>query len=272
MNRRHLLAGLPALSLSPLALSALPARAARVQPYQKIGVQLYTVRQAFGADPLATLARLRAIGYDYVEPVSFGGLTPAVLKSALTQAGLTAPSAHIGLNDWKSRPEAALDDVAALGARIVVLAWLPEEARKDWKGLAKQMNLWAQMAHERGLGFAYHNHDFEFTRSTEGLPYHLLLENTDPKTVAFELDCYWASLAGRDPLHVLQEHGDRIRLLHLKDKTAGGDMAPVGEGVIDFSAILTKAKALGIEYVYVEHDNPTDPFASLTTSLKNLKG
>ena len=264
MNRRHLLAGLSALSLSPLA-----ARAAIVQPYQKIGAQLYTVRQAFNADPAGTLTKLKAIGYDYVESVSFGGLTPVALKAALMQAGLTA---HIDLDNWKKRPEAALDDVAAMGADFAVLAWLPEDARKDWKALAAQMNHWAELAHERDLGFAYHNHNFEFVRSAEGLPYHLLLENTDPKKVAFELDCYWASLAGHDPVHVLKEHGDRIRLLHLKDKTAGGDMAPVGQGTINFAAVLTQAKAVGVEYVYAEHDNPIDPFASLTTSLKTLRG
>ncbi len=182
------------------------------------------------------------------------------------------PSGHIGLDDWKTRPEAVLDDMAAAGADYALLAWLPEGERKDWKALAAQMNRWGALAKERDLGFAYHNHNFEFTPSSEGLPYHLLLDNTDPKLVAFELDCYWASLAGHDPVHVLKEHGDRIRLLHLKDKLANGDMAPVGEGVIDFAAVLAQAKIAGVEYVYVEHDNPVDPWASLTTSLKNLRG
>ena len=104
------------------------------------------------------------------------------------------------------------------------------------------------------------------------MPYHLLLENTDPALVKFELDCYWASFAGHDPLHILEKHGDRIRMLHLKDKLADGSMAPVGEGIIDFAAVLAKANDLGIKYGFVEHDNPVDPWASIATSIRNLKG
>ena len=269
LNRRHLLAGFSALGLVGLSANAATIK----QPYKKIGLQLYTVRDAFTADPAGTLQKVKGLGYDYVETVSFGGLTPKAFKAKLGEIGLVAPSAHIGLADWQNRPEAALDDLVALGADYAVLAWMPPEDRKDWKALGDRMNKWGALAKARGLGFAYHNHDFEFTKTAEGaLPYHLLLENTDPALVGFELDCYWASFAGHDPLHILQEHGDRIRMLHLKDKLADGSMAPVGEGVIDFAAVLAKASALGIKYGFVEHDNPTDPWASITTSIRNLKG
>ncbi len=269
LNRRHLLAGFSALGLVGMSANA----AAIKQPYKKIGLQLYTVRDAFKADPVATLQKVKGLGYDYVETISFGGMTPAVFKVKLTEIGLSAPSSHIGLADWQTRPEAALDDMVALGADYAVLAWMPPEERKDWKALGAKMNKWGALAKARGLGFAYHNHDFEFTKTADGqLPYHLLLENTDPALVNFELDCYWASFAGHDPLHILNEHGDRIRMLHLKDKLADGSMAPVGEGVIDFAAVLAKASALGIKYGFVEHDNPADPWASVATSIKNLKG
>jgi sugar phosphate isomerase/epimerase len=269
LNRRHLLAGFSALGLVGLSANA----AAIKQPYQKIGLQLYTVRDAFTADPVSTLQRVKELGYDYVETISFGGLTPAAFKAKLGEIGLTAPSSHIGLADWNTRPEAALDEMTALGADYAVLAWMPPEERKDWKALGAKMNKWGALAKERKLGFAYHNHDFEFTKTAEGeLPYHLLLENTDPALVNFELDCYWASFAGHDPVHVLHEHGDRIHLLHLKDKLADGAMAPVGEGVIDYAAVLAKANELGIKYGFVEHDNPADPWASIAPSIKNLKG
>jgi sugar phosphate isomerase/epimerase len=269
LNRRHLLAGFSALSLTGFSANAAVIK----QPYQKMGLQLYTVRDAFATDPVGTLQKVRGLGYDYVEAITFGGMAPTVLKVKLTEIGLGAPSMHIGLADWQNRPEAALDDLAALGADCAVLAWMPPEERKEWKSLAGKINSWAALAKARGLKFAYHNHDFEFTKTPEGeMPYHLLLENTDPALVGFELDCYWASFAGHDPLHILKEHGDRIRMLHLKDKAADGAMAPVGEGTIDFGAVLSKANELGIRYAFVEHDNPTDPWASIATSIRNLKG
>lgn len=269
IHRRHLLAGFSALGLVGLSANA----AAIKQPYQKIGLQLYTVRDAFAADPAGTLQKVKGLGYDYVETISYGGMTPAAFKTKLTEIGLNAPSAHIGLNDWQTRPEAALDDLTALGADYAVLAWMPPEDRKDWKALGDKMNTWGAMAKARNLSFAYHNHDFEFTKTAEGeMPYHLLLENTDPALVNFELDCYWASFAGHDPLHILEKHGDRIRMLHLKDKAADGSMAPVGAGIIDFAAVLAKANDFGIKYGFVEHDNPADPWASIATSIKNLKG
>lgn len=276
-HRRQFLAGLSALTLAGVSGRAMAQVAGMAQPYQKLGVQLYTVRAAFDADPLGTLKKIKDIGFDQVETVSFGGMTAAAFAQALNTVDLEAPSCHIGLGDWQTRAEAALDDVATLGADYAVVPWLPEEQRSKtsdgWKALAAQMNKWAELADERDLGLAYHNHNFEFAALPNGdIPYHLLLDNTDPGLVAFELDCYWCSLAGHDPVEILSEHGDRIRLLHLKDMTAKGDMAPVGEGTIDFPAVLAKAHNIGVEYVYVEHDNPADPWASLATSFKNLKG
>ena len=274
-HRRQFLTGLSALGLAGLAMAGRTSAqtALASQPYRKIGVQLYTVRDAFAAQPVPTLQKIKDIGFDYVEPIGFNVLSTAAFKSALDQVGLEAPSCHMSLDDLRNRPEAALDDIAAIGAGYAVLAWLPESERKEWAALAGQMNKWAELADERDLGFAYHNHNFEFTATAAGeLPYHLLLDNTDSSRVAFELDCYWCSLAGHDPVEILTEHGDRIRLLHLKDKTAGGDMAPVGQGIIDFASVLAKAQSVGVDYVYVEHDNPTDPWASITTSYKNLIG
>lgn len=272
MNRRALLGAFAAaLPLSACAsMPSLPGL--KSHPYNKIGVQLYTVRDAFSADPEGTLGRIRAIGYDEVEFTNFAGKSPADFRQMIANAGLQGPSGHVSLADLRARAEGLFDDMATAGATYTILAWLPEEERKDWRALGTAMNNWGSLARARGLRFGYHNHDFEFTRTAEGeLPYHLLLDNTDPDAVCFELDCYWASKAGHDPLHILAEHGARIRQLHLKDKTASGDMAPVGQGVIDFPAVLKAAKAAGVDHVYVEHDNPQDPWASITASLKALK-
>ena len=275
MNRRALLGGLLLSgAAAPLAAHAgfhIPFMHDR--PYKKIGLQLYTVRDAFTADPQGTLGKVRALGYDEVEFINFGGTTPAAFKTMVANAGLAGPSGHISLADLRAGADTVFANMAAAGADFAILAWLPEEVRKDWKTMATEMNGYGATAKTHGLKFGYHNHNFEFVPTAEGeIPYHLLIENTDPALVCFEMDCYWVSFAGHDPMEILNAHGDRIRQLHLKDKTASGDMAPVGQGVIDFPAILKKARALGVEHVYVEHDNPKDPFASIAASIKDLKG
>ncbi len=274
IHRRHMLFGaLSGLTLSAMAGAAAARTGGMNQPYDRIGLQLYTVRDAFAADPEGTLGKIRAIGYDEVEFINFGGRTPADFKAMIASAGLSGPSGHVSLADLRDHADSLFAGLAAAGASYAILAWLPEEVRNDWVKMAGEMNGYGATARAHGLKFGYHNHNFEFVPTADGqIPYHLLLANTDPAEVCFELDCYWASLAGHDPLDILNQHGDRIRQLHLKDKTASGDMAPVGQGVIDFPAILEKARAMGVEHVYVEHDNPTDPFASITASLKALKG
>jgi sugar phosphate isomerase/epimerase len=270
LSRRHFLAGAAALSVTGHGGAAFAGLGGK--PFKKIGVQLYTVRDALNADPGGTLSRVRGIGFDEVETAGFAGKSAKEFRALLDGAGLTCISGHVGYDDWFKRPEAALDDMAALGAKYAVLAWLQPDQRKEWVALGQKMNQWGELCKARGLQMTYHNHDFEFQNTPEGMPFHLLLEHTDPKLVAFELDCYWASFAGHDPVHVLHEHGDRIRLLHVKDKGADGKMTPVGQGTIDWSKVLPAGKQAGVTNIFVEHDNPADPFASITAGLKYLKG
>ncbi|ESQ91574.1 transcriptional initiation protein Tat [Asticcacaulis sp. AC460] len=261
-SRRGFLVGAAALGL---------AGAAQARPYQNIGVQLYTVRDAFNADPLATLQKLKTIGFAEVETAGLAGRTAKEIRGFLDQVGLKAVSSHVPHDDWFTRTEAALDEVATLGGTYAVLPWLSPDRRKDWAKLGEQMNGWADLAKPRGITVAYHNHDFEFAKTESGeLPFHILLETTDPAKVAIELDCYWASFAGHDPIHVLHEHGDRIKALHLKDKNADGKMTSVGSGVIDYASVLKLGKEKGVTNVFVEHDNPTDAFASIKASYDYL--
>lgn len=262
-SRRGFLVGAAALGLAG-------AGAALARPYQTIGVQLYTVRDAFNADPLATLTKVKAIGYAEVETAGLAGRTAKEIRGFLDQAGLKAVSSHVPHDDWFTRPEAALDEVATLGGKYAVLAWLSPDKRKDWAKLGEQMNGWADLAKARGITVAYHNHEFEFEKTAEGMPFHILMDVTDPAKVAIELDCYWASFAGHDPVHILEEHGDRIKLLHLKDKAADGKMTSVGSGVIDYAAVLKLGKEKGVTNVFVEHDNPVDAFASIQASYSHL--
>jgi len=269
-SRRQILHGLLGMGLmTTLAPASLRAATAA---YPRIGAQVYTVREAFAADPLGTLQRLKAMGYDEVELTGPGGLTPEVLGRAIADMGLRVPSIHIGLDAWRTAPEAALDAAATLGARYAVLAWVGEADRKDWKALSDAMNPWGELAKARGLRFAYHNHDFEFAQKVDDQPVlHTILSRTDPDLVSLEYDVYWSAFAGYDPLHVLSRHGERIALLHLKDMAADRKMADVGAGTLDFPAMLAQAKASGVQHVFVERDDAPDPFASAQASLGYLR-
>jgi sugar phosphate isomerase/epimerase len=124
------------------------------------------------------------------------------------------------------------------------------------------------VARKAGLRFAYHNHNFEFNRLGDQLPYEILLEETDPSLVEMEMDIYWVVRGGGDPLDLIKRHPGRFTMVHLKDSGGPPDhkMMDVGSGTIDFAGIFAHAREAGIEHAFVEHDEPPDEFASLKAS------
>ena len=271
LSRRSLFGGLAAAGLLATAAEAKKlSRAVARQPYKEIGLQLYTVRDAWKADPLGTLQMVRALGYDSVEMIGLNGLATSQIKGWLDGLGLKARSGHLG--DWATRAEAGMDDLVALGASYAVFPWLPEDLRKDWEALGGTLNRLGELAKVRGLKLAYHNHDFEFIATSDGrLPYDIIRESTDPALVGFELDVYWATHGGQDPVAMLNRDPTRFRMLHLKDMAKDRTMAPVGQGIIDFPKVLATAHKNGVEFVFVEHDNPVNPFDSLHQSIGYLR-
>jgi sugar phosphate isomerase/epimerase len=221
-----------------------------------------------------TLAQVAAIGYREVEFDSYFGRTPAQVRDALTRNGLGAPSAHTPLpaNDeaWARK----LDIARAIGHEWVVIPWLDPAVRRtqeDWVRFAARLDTLATAAQRAGLRLAYHNHDFELARTGDSVPLDLLLARTDPKKVDFEMDVYWVTKAGADPLMYLGRHPGRFPLLHLKDATAKPEqrMVDVGSGVIDFARIISAAKP-ALRHVFAEHDDPADPLATARASYAHL--
>ncbi len=270
LSRRSLFGGLAAAGLLATAADAKKARVVARQPYKPIGVQLYTVRDAWKADPLGTLQIIRALGFDQVELIGLNGLAPAQIKTWLDGLGLTARSGHMG--DWTTRAEASMDDLVSLGASYAVVPYLPDDQRKEWEAFGAKLNALGELAKARGLKLAYHNHDFEFIPMADGkLPFDIIRSHTDPSLVWFELDVYWATHGKQDPVAMLNRDPARYRMLHLKDMNTDGSMAPVGKGTIDFRKVLSTAHKNGVEFVFVEHDNPVNPFDSINQSIKYLK-
>jgi sugar phosphate isomerase/epimerase len=261
-----------------MTLGALVPHALRTTHHarlDKIGLQLYTVRKAMQADVEGTLARVAATGYKEVEFAGYFGKSPADIRAMLDRHGLSAPAVHVGSiapDQWRASLEAA----TTIGHRYVVVPWIPAEERATldgWKRVAENYNRIAAEARAAGLQFAYHNHDFEFVPVEGRIPFDVLLESTDPQLVQLEIDLYWITKGGQDPLRYFQRWPGRVPLVHVKDSVGAPDhkMVDVGAGKIDFKRIFARREQAGIRHFFVEHDEPPDLFASIRASYEYLK-
>jgi sugar phosphate isomerase/epimerase len=238
------------------------------------GVQLYTVRDSMAEDVAATLRAIAGIGYREVEFAGYFDHSPAEIRELLDGLGLVSPSTHINGETIRDDPAAFVEVAAETGHDYVTIAWVQPENRQtldDYKRWADVANRLGEACAGAGMKAAYHNHDFEF-RALDGVqPYDVLLAGTDPALVFFELDFYWARKARQAIRDVLARADGRIVMSHIKDMDAAGDMAPVGAGEIDFAGILADPAADSIRHCFVEHDNPADPFRSVSYSHYALR-
>jgi Sugar phosphate isomerases/epimerases len=289
-SRRVFIKSASALSAAVFVKGPLTALASP----QVIGLQLYTVRDAMGKDPLGTLAQVAQIGYNSVENATytgtekFYGMDASTYKKVLANNGLKANSGHYRLgeeqekgadvngtilHDWQK----AVDDASAVGLKYMVCAYLSAYERGDqdrYKKLADIFNKAAETCKKSGIQFCYHNHDFEFQLQNGVFPYDILLERTDKDLVKMEVDLYWVKKAGQDPLALFQKHPGRFPLWHVKDmsKEADQSFAEVGSGIIDFKTIFQHKDEAGMKFFFVEQDKcPGSPFESISHSYKFIK-
>lgn len=275
-TRRNFLAtiGVAALGVASREARAASAIAAPTRKLDRIGLELYTVRDLMKADMPGTLARAAAIGYNEVEFAGYFGRTPAQVRDLLKQYNLASPSTHIPYESFATWQK-TLDDSNTIGHQWVTVPSIPEEKRKtvdDWKAVAAQFNNVAAQAKSSGLRFAYHNHNVEFAKIGDVRPYDLLLTETDPSLVDFEMDLYWVVFGGGDPLDYFARFPHRFKLVHVKDSAGPPDnkMVDVGKGTIDFRAIFAESDKAGIKHNFVEHDQPADPIATIRNSYNYL--
>jgi sugar phosphate isomerase/epimerase len=177
------------------------------------------------------------------------------------------------LPDVKTNWQKHIDDAKALGLQYMVHAILQPEDRKsfdDYKRLAELFNKAAEQTHKAGIQFCYHNHNFEFKKYGDTTAYDYLLKALDPKLVKFEMDCFWVTHAGQDPVAYFRKHPGRFPLLHVKDlkdhpaptqefDAKMGLFAPVGSGTIDWKRIFAAAPTGGMKHYYVEQDYCEQP-------------
>jgi sugar phosphate isomerase/epimerase len=292
-SRRRFLAAGGVLGAGGFAASVLPRTAWASPMGLPIGIQLYTVGKPLGEDAPGTLKQLHAIGYREVESAGLAKHTAKEFRGYLDDAGLKCPSAHLQLAGDKIDEQ--FEEAQTLGAHFAVSSVLrsfsPEFMKAartamqsngatpmpkmapmtedDFKKTAEQMNEVGQKAKAAGLQYAYHNHNFEFQKMPDGSPaYDLLVTETDPELVKFEIDCGWMVVAGFDPVAYFKKYPGRFRMLHIKDfkpvaapttelmgagRPQGTDL---GTGFVKYEAIFTAGKAAGIEHIFVEQEAP----------------
>lgn len=272
--------------LRSLALSsAWTAAHLNARQLRAIGVQLYTVRDVLPKKPAETLRAIREMGYTELE-ATYDGLDK--IWPAIAACGMRPVSIHLKdtfLDDAQQDAFArALEQCKQWGFQFAVLPAIPEKQRGDLdvlRGLGAKLNRAGEKARAAGLRFCYHNHAFDFRPLAGTTSFDMLVERVDPKLCGFEVDCFWASVAGRDPAELIARLKGRIPMIHLKDKASGAavrfdesDKKPlreVGSGSIDWVKVLEAARAAGVEHYFVEQDvTPGDPLDSLRKSWAYL--
>jgi sugar phosphate isomerase/epimerase len=291
LDRRSLLA------LMAAAAAAGPASAAGKGFFESrklpVGIQVYSLGDLPRNDLDGTMKSVGKIGYKTVELAGYLGKTPAQLKTAFSAAGLTCPSAHVGIRAGTAEEPGLLGDIGKLSADMHVLgvktviapafaapkdvvvkdaapgalglAQIVKAMTADhWKQVAAQLNDIGGKLSKNGLAFGYHNHNVEFTPLGTTSGYEILLAETDPKLVSFEMDIGWVAAAGRDPIQLFAQHSGRFRAAHLKDVKADTvanyefkmDPTEVGSGKLAWSKILPAAYKAGVRNFFVEQEAP----------------
>ncbi len=252
-----------------------------------IGLQLYTLRDQLVKDMPGTIKRIAEIGYKEVEVYDYYGKSAAEFSRILKDNGLTAPSGHYMTRHINSDWEIHIAFAKEVGIKYMVNAILEANERRsldDYKRLVGLFNTAAEQTHKAGITFCYHNHNFEFKKFGEITAYDFLLRQLDPKLIKFEMDCFWVTHAGQDPVTYFKKHPGRFPLLHIKDLKAGnpptqdldarlGLFAEVGRGEIQWKRIFAAAPQGGVKHYFVEQDFcERSPLESIKISYDYLKG
>lgn len=264
------------LSVAGLGMASLPLSAetsssttAKVVP----GLQLYTLRDLMAQSVADTLKLVAGVGYTQLEFAGYYDQSAAQLKKIMDSEGLSSPSAHVPLDVMQNDLDKVIEQAVVMGHKYLVLPYLMDTDRKtldQYKALAAFLNKAGEKIQAAGMQLSYHNHDFEFFKLSEQLPYDVLLNETDAKLVQMELDLYWVVKAGLNPLDLFAQQPGRFPLWHVKDMDKAGAFADVGKGVIDFKAIFAKADQAGLRHAFVERDQTDNRIETIRQGFSAL--
>ena len=257
-----------------------------------VGIQLYTIRDAMAADVPGTLQKVSDLGYKNLELAGYSdgkfyGYAPSELKKMVEGMGMEVLSSHTQVEAagiTMDNAKIMADAHAELGVKYCIQPWVEEVDRniETYKRMIGDWNQVGKIMKETGIQFGYHNHNFEFATVEGIVPYYdIFMPEMDADLITMELDLFWASKAGQDPVEMFNKYPGRFQLLHLKDMRTNeapffevikDDVCSVGEGVIDFKRILAAKETAGTKYHFVEDDNQGNgkPFEAIETSIVNL--
>jgi sugar phosphate isomerase/epimerase len=268
------LALLLSLILGPIASVATGRHAAGIGPKFKgpIGLQLYSLRAQFSNSVPATLEQVRGFGIEYVELAGTYNLSPEEFKGQLAAHGLKPISGHFPFERYRDDPEGVAREAKALGLQYAGCAWIPHTDpfdEKTCRQAAAVFNRAGEALAQQGLKFFYHTHGYEFQPHGNGTLFDLLMAETNPKFVRYEMDVFWIVHPGQDPVKLLQKFGKRFELMHVKDMRKGtptglltghsdvtNDVA-LGTGIMDWPGILKAARKAGVKWYFIEDESPT---------------
>jgi len=271
------------LLLSGVALSGISNAIPTDQKLKKFGLQLYTLREELPKDPKGVLKQAASYGYKQFENFEskdfglFWGMKNTEYKKYLDGLGVTMVSSHCDTDKDFDRKAAECSEI---GMKYLLRPYVgPQKTADDFKKYADKFNEWGDVCKKHGIRFAYHNHGYSFKPVDGQIPMDILIKNTNPDTVDFEMDIYWVVTAGADPVEWLKKYPKRFKLCHIKDRRKGAaptdDDASVdlGTGSIDFRKTIKTAEETGMKYYIVEqerYDNTT-PLKSAETDANYLK-
>jgi sugar phosphate isomerase/epimerase len=291
MNRRTFIGTSVAATVTAAARPAWATDSAH--SINNIGLQLYTVREAMKTDFEGTIGKVAATGYKEVEFAGYFNHSPQDVRAILDKNNLASPSCHVGYDVVEKKWSETIEAAKVVGHSYIICPWIDEKQRTEsggWKRAADLFNEAGEESKKAGIQFGYHNHSFEFQedKSLAGkLPYDFLLEETDPKLVAMEMDLCWISVAGKDPIAYFNKYPGRFPLVHVKDyvndphSTSSysgatgsvefkGHLADVGKGTIDWKRIFEQSDKAGIKHYFVENDYPKSAFDDIKISYNYL--
>ena len=276
----------------PAMILPAPAFSWPVKSKYKMGLQLYTIRDAMEKDVLGSLKKVRALGYEDLELYGYDGekgeyygMKAKDFKALLADVELTTSSGHYGLPAYFDRPESELMryvDQCIEGAHIleqnyITWPWLDPKFRNidGFKKLSTLLNKIGERVVAGGLGFAYHNHGFEFQDHQGQIGYDIIINETDPELVKLQLDLYWVAHDSKlSSNEWIAKQPGRFVMWHIKDMhKVSRDYTELGNGSIDFYPILPVAEHAGLEYYYLEQGSnfAVNSIQSITDSAEYFK-
>jgi sugar phosphate isomerase/epimerase len=250
-----------------------------------VGLQLYSLRAEFTRNVPSTLEKVKSYGIKYVETAGTYGLSPAKFRELLKSNGLEATSGHFPYDRYRDDLDAVVQEAKALGLKYAGNAWIThkdEFDEQEAREAAKVFNRAGKALQKEGIRFFYHVHGFEFQPHGDGTLLDLLMRETDPETVHYQMDVFWIVFPGQDPVKLLDKYKGRWEMIHLKDmkkglktgsltgKTDVTNDVTLGTGQMDWPAILKAAKRAGIKWYFIEDESPTAA-EQIPQSLKFLE-